>query len=184
MGLDMYLEQDVYIGGHWDFKKPTGGLKIQFHNDEGEVTETVEIPASEIQSVTKPVGYWRKANAIHKWFVDNVQGGRDECQRTYVTREKLAELRDLCQKVVDTAKMASGQVQNGLGYENGKIVPIMEDGDYVVNAEEIEALLPTQRGFFFGSTDYDQYFMEDIKRTIKIIDELPEDGDLYYHASW
>ena len=25
------------------------------------------------------VGYWRKANAIHGWFVRNVQNGKDDC---------------------------------------------------------------------------------------------------------
>ena len=25
------------------------------------------------------IASWRKANAIHKWFVDNVQDGVDDC---------------------------------------------------------------------------------------------------------
>ena len=44
--------------------------------------------------------YWRKANAIHNWFVTNCQGGRDECQLTYVSREDLTKLRDLCREVL------------------------------------------------------------------------------------
>ena len=50
-------------------------------------------------------------------------------------------------------------------------------------------LLPTQSGFFFGSTDYDEYYMQDIDRTIKQLDDvLAHPGfdhcSFYYHASW
>jgi hypothetical protein len=38
------------------------------------------------------VGYWRKANQIHRWFVENVQDGVDNCGEYTVTREKLDEL--------------------------------------------------------------------------------------------
>ena len=37
------------------------------------------------------VGYWRKANQIHKWFVDNVQDGVDDCGEYKVTKEQLIE---------------------------------------------------------------------------------------------
>ena len=36
--------------------------------------------------------YWRKANQIHAWFVDNVQQGEDNCGEYYVSHEKLKEL--------------------------------------------------------------------------------------------
>ena len=42
--------------------------------------------------------YWRKANAIHNWFVVNCQKGVDECQRTYIERSQLVELKDACDK--------------------------------------------------------------------------------------
>lgn len=42
--------------------------------------------------ITIPLIYWRKANSIHAWFVREVQNGIDECQRSEVPREKLADL--------------------------------------------------------------------------------------------
>ena len=42
------------------------------------------------------VGYWRKANHIHKWFVDNVQDGEDDCREYDVSIEQLHELRNIC----------------------------------------------------------------------------------------
>ena len=49
-----------------------------------------------------------------------------------------------------------------------------------------EELLPASGGFFFGSTEYDKYYYEDLKETVKIIDEALacEGGDFYYQASW
>ena len=44
--------------------------------------------------------YWRKANQIHKWFVDNVQGGNDNCGEYYVSHEKLKELRETCRQAL------------------------------------------------------------------------------------
>ena len=44
--------------------------------------------------------YWRKANQIHAWFVDNVQGGNDNCGEYYVSHEKLKELLDLVNKAL------------------------------------------------------------------------------------
>ena len=41
--------------------------------------------------------YWRKANAIHGWFVENCQDGIDECQKTYITKTDLIKLKELCE---------------------------------------------------------------------------------------
>ena len=104
------------------------------------------------------VAYWRKANSVHKWFCD-LDGGRDECQNIYVTRENLVTLRDLCASVISQPAMAAD-------------------------------VLPTQPGFFFGSYDYDEWYMEDMKNTVsqldKILESVPEGGwtDFIYRASW
>lgn len=38
------------------------------------------INPEKVKEITEEVGYWRKANAIHGWFVDNVQKGNDDCK--------------------------------------------------------------------------------------------------------
>jgi len=50
--------------------------------------------------VSVNVAYWRKANQIHKWFVDNVQGGEDNCGEYYVSRDKLKELLTTCRQAL------------------------------------------------------------------------------------
>ena len=40
-------------------------------------------------------------------------------------------------------------------------------------------------GFFFGGTDYDEWYYNDIENTIKILESALEDGDeFYYSSSW
>jgi hypothetical protein len=55
------------------------------------------------------------------------------------------------------------------------------------NNELAEKLLPTGSGFFFGGTDYDQWYFNDIEETIKIIDNalsMPDQWDFNYRSSW
>ena len=110
-----------------------------------------------IKEVTIEAMYWRKANAIHKWFVDNVQGGRDECQETEVSLEQLEKLLDTIELVLDDPSLASD-------------------------------LLPPQAGFFFGGTDLDDWYWEDLKDTqSKLQDFFTRDWkgwDFCYRASW
>jgi hypothetical protein len=168
MGLDMYLTKDFYVK-NWDHYKPEQRWDITV-NRGGDVAS--EIDPSKISNITVDVAYWRKANAIHKWFVDEVQGGTDECQRSYVTPEQLADLVDRCERILATVTPAFGAV--------------------TCDAELAGELLPTQDGFFFGSTDYDEWYIEDLKTTVaQLKPELalePEEGawgwDYHYQASW
>lgn len=55
------------------------------------------------------------------------------------------------------------------------------------NHSKAPQLLPTQSGFFFGSTDYDEWYWEDVEYSIRLFEEvlkLPKEFDIYYQASW
>ena len=134
------------------------------------------------------VGYWRKANHIHKWFVDNVQNGIDDCKRYFVEREELKELLEICKQVLKETELIEGKVQNGYKIDkDGKQVPILEDGKTVKDSSVAESLLPVQSGFFFGNEEYNEWYINDIKDTIDIIDKclkLPENWYFYYRSSW
>jgi hypothetical protein len=49
-------------------------------------------------------------------------------------------------------------------------------------------LLPSTDGFFFGSTEYDEYYFNDIDETIeqleRILKEVPKEWDFTYRSSW
>ena len=103
---------------------------------------------------------WRKANAIHGWFVREVQGGEDNCRETEVTAEQLEALLKLVTKVLKT-KNAS--------------------------------LLGPTPGFFFGSTDVDEGYWQDLEFTKKELTRVlalhkKEKKDVWcwftYRSSW
>ena len=130
------------------------------------------------------VGYWRKANAIHRWFVDNVQEGEDDCGEYEVTIKQLKDLLRTVQDVLGASVLTKGKIQSGKTMnKSGEWEPIMEDGLYIKDHTVAEKLLPTQEGFFFGQTNYDQYYYEDLKRTKKILEKAIEDGGTYYYSS-
>lgn len=140
--------------------------------------------------ISEEVGYWRKANQIHNWFVENVQDGVDDCDyHNEVTKETLEELLDVCERVLASCELVDGKVKNGWSFANGVETPILEYGQYVKDSSVAEELLPSTHGFFFGSTDYDQYYVNDIKHTIDIITKVLETTDfekqmIYYCSSW
>ena len=157
MGLDMYLTARKYVAGY-DFQseelqgaykkmlKATGmtASDLKYGNPSGYILLTV--------------GYWRKANAIHQWFVKNVQGGVDECQNARVYREQLQELKTACDEVL-------------------------------ADATKARELLPTTSGFFFGETDYDEWYHDGVKHTSEMLEMLLsnpkfEDCDFDYQSSW
>jgi hypothetical protein len=52
-----------------------------------------------------------------------------------------------------------------------------------------EELLPTQAGFFFGGTEIDEYYFQDLEDTIKKLEPFVTDPswaiwDFYYQSSW
>lgn len=139
--------------------------------------------------VSEGVAYWRKANAIHKWFVENTANGIDNCEPVIVSKEQLEELLNRAKRVKATSRLISGKVNNGYHFVNGKEEPIVEDGKIIENPSVAIDLLPTTSGFFFGSTDYDQWYLEDIKSTIKQISAILDTTDwdneyVTYEASW
>ena len=157
MGLDMYLYRREYVSG-WEntFISDKPGMTDLYKS----IVDYFEVDTPEsgpFVYVDICVAYWRKANAIHKWFCD-LDGGKDECQNIYVTMDRLLELRDLCQRVLNDPSLA-------------------------------EELLPSQSGFFFGSTDYDDWYITDLKLTIDQIDRIlkpikSDYAEFIYRASW
>jgi hypothetical protein len=153
----MYLEARRFVSGYSHskdeeqelFKTITESVGLQDMHDERFATVSVN------------VAYWRKANHIHNWFVQNVQGGEDDCKTYHVPREKLIELEDVCRRVI----------------ANG-------------TSEYAQEHLPTSSGFFFGTDDYDEYYYENTEWTARRLVELaglPEgmNGfDFYYSSSW
>lgn len=151
-----------------------GGVKVE------------NIDTKKINSIIEDVCYWRKANQIHKWFVDNVQGGNDDCKEYYVDTEQLTELLKMIKKVIKASVLVNGKVSNGQSLKDGKWVDDFIDGQVIKNPKVAQKLLPTGSGFFFGNEDYDSYYLEKLKDTEKELEEAlaKGGGDYYYQSSW
>lgn len=155
MGLDMYLSGKRYMSKYFN----AGDDKLQ-EEIQRKFPELADIVSSFGDSPVKELrieaGYWRKANAIHQWFVNECQDGTDDCGNYYVARDKLIQLKAVCEAVLTDRSRAA-------------------------------ELLPTTSGFFFGGTDYDEWYFNDIEKTIEIIDQclkLPDRWEFEYHSSW
>jgi hypothetical protein len=154
MGLDMYLTKKTHVK-NWNFTKDEE--KHEVIVKKGGKSHP-KIKPERVCDVIEDVIYWRKANAIHGWFVDNCQNGVDECQKTEITRDQLVQLRDLCKEVI---------------------------------INKSTELLKPKSGFFFGSTEIDEYYYDKIQRTFNALEnELSinesDDWDVtyFYRASW
>jgi hypothetical protein len=64
---------------------------------------------------------WRKANAIHKWFVDNVQDGVDDCGQYKVTKEHLIQLHNACNDVLNDNNLAEQLLPTQSGFFFGGV---------------------------------------------------------------
>lgn len=141
-------------------------------------------------SIIEQVGYWRKCNAIHNWFVKNVQDGIDDCNYHHeATEDKLEELLKTCYKVLENIELVDGKLNCGTQWRDGKCETVWRDGKVIEDYSVAEELLPTTSGFFFGGTDYNEWYVEDIKKTIEIVEKVLETTDfdkemIYYCSSW
>ena len=195
MGLDSYLKKmprykdttahevsviESYLG--WIKEKESGSKYANCTFKERCGIELSELPDSEVIEFYRPfykptyfdwdknkeypwyrifeeVGYWRKANQIHNWFVENIQDGIDDCQyHREVAKEDLEELLYTCYEVL-------------------------------CNPDLAELKFPTQCGFLFGSTDYDEWYIKNVKSTVDIITKILETTDfnkqmIVYISSW
>lgn len=181
MGLDMYLVKKTYVGNY--FKEKAEMVKVVVPKSRSSYIK--EIKAERISEIVERVACWRKANAIHKWFVDNVQKGEDDCGEYYVSNEDLKKLLEIVDKVLAASKLVGGNIVDGqTATKNGWKDNVVK-GKIIEDSTVAKRLLPCAGGFFFGSTDYNEYYYQDLVETKKMLTPLlKEDGEYYYSASW
>lgn len=151
MGLDMYLSSKHYVK-NWNHMGKEERHTISILKG-GKPTS---IPTDKITYIITEEMYWRKANAIHQWFVKNVQDGSDDCKAYYVSTENLKSL------------LASVE-------------------DVLADHSKASELLPSQVGFFFGSTDYDEWYFKDLESTKEELERIlsaDSGGEYEYESSW
>lgn len=154
MGLDMYLTRSERI-------VPVSEKDIL------EAVKNPKLMSELLERINNPkvvegeeVAYWRKANAVHGWFVNNVQNGVDDGGSYEVSKEKLENLLGLCQTILETK-----------------------------DVDKAKSTLPTTEGFFFGDTEYDEFYFAELNETVRFITDILETTDfetqvIEYLAWW
>lgn len=167
MGLDMYLISLPKIEG-MDFEEVllANGRLSEHERNQTEIYEKLKPHIKHFQefdhswtSLYQDIAYWRKANWIHNWFVENLHAGEDEpVFIVEVTKDQLEELHSLCVKV------------------------LMKE-DHPSN------ILPTRPGCFFGNLYYNDFYFREIYETESLLAYLLENFNfethyLMYQCSW
>ena len=173
MGLDMYLDRSRFIGGQYcngkikvrvgdDHPDAVAGGKIVIERPDGLVGEKeIDIDLNKVSSIREEVAYWRKAYAIHNWFIQNCADGVDDCRPVYVAPSKLIELCKICE---DILKEPEGRKRDSAA----------------------ESMLPTCAGVFSGGTKYNEWYYQQLQNTVDMLKNIDEHAtdDYYYQASW
>lgn len=143
MGLDMYLSGYKYLWRDDDTRKK---VKKQLKS------------SYDPKYVVLELMYWRKANAIHKWFVDNVQEGEDDCKEHLVSIDDLKQLLSVVNSVLQDTSLAE------------------------------QLLPPTSGFFFGSASVDEWYWkdLENTRDRLNELLSSPdiEELDIYYQSSW
>ena len=172
MGLDMYVtirhkdtqpKLDTYEA--WErkysceeFERLTPEQQDEYWKSEPEYNEDM---------YGKELMYWRKANHIHNWFVQNCQNGIDDCERYVITVADLMKLKELCEKILTMTEK-----RKEMRYPSFSATEKVEVDILYLTPEGVEYAsehLPSRSGFFFGSTEYDNGYVWDLEETVEQI---------------
>lgn len=146
------------------------------------------------------VACWSKANMLHRWFVENVQNGVDDCGHYKVSQNQIIDLIHKCEEVIELLPEMDIVCESHTDYPNKTIIKSVwefkqryHDSDIRVHMSEkirkkLENILPTKDGFFFGNTEYDEGYFYDVFQAVEILEHvlriMLEGNYIYYFASW
>lgn len=206
MGLDMYLDR-------FSRNKTREELEAE---DIAAWNKGLDYWRKNIRDVRR-VAYWRKVNWLHGFIVRTFAGGVDECQEIELKRRDIELILSRVREVADVlaGKRLIPQKKVGVKdyrniYEddpdkepftiqaaNGRLTDpeALEDnlreGYFKVEAsakEQLDGLLPPRHGLFFGSYEYDNFYVWDVFDTVvkldKALDEWDDGFRYIYRASW
>ena len=177
-----------------NLKRPLAFFDLETTGTNIGVDRIVEISIIKLHPEgTEEVKTWRKANQIHKWFVDNVQDGSDDCKTYHVSYEQLRSLLDLCEAVITASKLVPGEVMAWEWWDRKTETwrPHLVPGKVIEDPTTAKALLPTFEGFFYGSYEYDQEYLNDVIETRDWCRQMLDDdaqrdveSQIVYSSSW
>ena len=140
MGLDIYLNARKFMAPEYfnpkEFEKVRMALGLEINKMADMPSITVEVSAA----------YWRKSNQIHKWFVENVQDGKDDCRDYPVNHATLKSLQNFCVEVIKNKNKAEVLLPTQEGFFFGSLEydeHYYSDIEYTIN--QIQNVLENYR---------------------------------------
>lgn len=173
MGLDQYLRAEISLP---DYDRLCDERKTPRNQELSKLRETAlnvlgpkptdevvfgtfGVPAS--VSIRLNVAYWRKSNQIHAWF-DRLSMANHE--------KHLENCEDLGVQLDDLKQLVSTCQE------------VLDDHD------KAGELLPTEGGFFYGSTEYNDCYFNNLKQTVRMLQPFIDIADdrwvFSYHGWW
>ena len=173
MGLDMYVnirhkntqsKLDAYKAWENKYSYEEWQCLTEEQREEWRNSE----PEYDNDMYGKELMYWRKANQIHNWFVQNCQNGVDDCEYYSITVADLMKLKELCEKILTMTETRKEMRYTSYGATEKEEVDI----PYLTpeGVEYASEHLPSRSGFFFGRTEYDDWYVLQLKDTVEQID--------------
>jgi hypothetical protein len=153
----MFLFGKRYVSSIDWSKEPTddGFTKAQQYTDIVKAADVESLATDDAGLYIQfSVGYWRKANAIHGWFVENVQEGRDDCNEYPVERTDLNKLRTLCKAAIANK-------------DHGDLPPV---SGFFFGSNEVD-------DWYWGK-------LESTVEILDRVLSYPDDIRFYYQSSW
>lgn len=123
------------------------------------------------------IGYFRKVNFLMEFFAYT-----GNCEFKEISKEELEDLKERCKEIssIKPSKIVHERMKDGSKTE--RTVYSEED------IQKCEELLPTQSGFFYGSTEYDEWYFRDVDEVYKwvlgVLDELKDDEVVLMYCWW
>ena len=137
--------------------------------------------------------YWRKSNQIHQWFVQNVQGGTDNCAEYSVSLDQLKLLSKTIEPALVSTTAASELMPTSEGFFFGsqeydqyyfddlketkeKIDDLVTYQTAALNAQKCRWLNLKNHSGFMSNEEFNEKFPSLTK-------DVPFD-DFIYYSSW
>lgn len=155
MGLDMHLSKKTYVQ-NWDHHNSEERHEVIVKKG-GKPVESIK--ANRVKYIEEEVGYWRKANHIHNWFVQNIQNENDNCGEYYVGIDDLINLLDVCKQVKENPSKGEELLPTTSGFffgdtEYGELY--MKDIEYTIQLieETLSEKVKDENGREYYNGDY------------------------------
>ena len=188
--FEYYAEKELAKTNGWNFDFALTDWNIPETMTKEKIQPLQNI-YSKLYTIFEQVADWSKANQIHAWFVNNVQNGIDNNSYYFVTEDDLLDLKGICEEVLKLNPYYLEKDSYLLYYSaNGLIEKgIITKEQYAKLKTELNKILPTKEGFFFGPIDYALSYFLNVKNTLEMLNKILNEADFekevyLYHSSW